>query len=69
MFGTLLISNLDEVSTVVPGEAGIGAVVTLGDVVLVEIGDGGIVLNLGCFCKYSRSSDMLRNWFPFGGRR
>ena len=47
MFGTLLVSNLDEVSTVVPGEAGIGAVVTLGDVVLVEIGDGGIVLNLG----------------------
>ena len=47
MFGTLLVSTLDEVSIVVPGEARIGTVVTLGDVVLVEIGDGGIVLNLG----------------------
>ena len=49
MFGTLLVSTL-EVGVVVPCEVGSGAVddfVNLGDVVLVKICDGGIVLNTG----------------------
>ena len=47
MFGILLVSTLDKVGIVVPGEAGIGTVVDLGDVVLVEVGDGEIVRNPG----------------------
>ena len=47
MFRILLVSILDKVGTVVPGEAGIGTVVDLGDVVLVEVGDGEIVRNPG----------------------
>ena len=47
MFRSLLVSMLDKVGTVVPGEAGIGTVVDLGDVVLVEVGDGEIVRNPG----------------------
>ena len=50
MFGTLLVSTLDEVRVVVPCEVGSGAVddfIDLGDIVLVKICDGGIVLNIG----------------------
>ena len=53
MFGTLLVSALDEVRVVVPGEVGSGTVddfVDLGDVVLVEICDGG----MGCRPKKLR---------------
>ena len=46
MFGTFLVSTLDEVRVVVPGEVGSGTAddfVDLGDVVLVEVCDSGIV--------------------------
>ena len=50
MLGTTLVSILDEVRVVVPGEVGSGTVddfLDLGDVVLVEVSDGEIVRNPG----------------------